>query len=80
MSDHGGALTPHPAPTRTDALRNELLVTVDALQRRRADLVSETLIDDYVALYWMEWNGGTLQLTQTGKNVCDQLRAAARVP
>jgi predicted RNase H-like nuclease len=76
----GGALTPHPAPTRHDTLRNELLVTVDALQRRRADLVSETLIDDYVAAYWMEWNGGTLQLTQTGKNVCDQLRAAARAP
>jgi predicted RNase H-like nuclease len=73
-------LTPHPTTTRAEALRSELLVTVDALQRRRADLVSETLIEDYVALYWMEWNGGTLQLTQTGKNVCDQLRAAARAP
>jgi predicted RNase H-like nuclease len=71
-------LTTHPASTRTEALRNELLITVDALQRRRADLVSEALIADYVALYWMEWNGGTLQLTQTGKNVCDQMRAAAR--
>lgn len=71
-------MTPHPAPNRTDTLRNELLVTVDALHRRRADLVSETLIDDYVALNWMEWKGGTLQLTQTGKNVCEQMRAAAR--
>lgn len=74
----GAALTTHPAPIDTDTLRTELLVTVDALQRRRADLVGEALIAGYVALDWMEWNGGTLQLTQTGKNVCEQLRAAAR--
>lgn len=73
-------MTTHHAPIDTEALRHELLVTVEALQRRRADLVSEALIAGYVALYWMEWNGGTLRLTQTGKNVCDQLRAAARTP
>ena len=73
-------MTTHPEPIDTDTLRAELLVTVDALQRRRADLVSEALIAGYVALDWMEWNGGTLQLTQTGKNVCEQLRAAARTP
>lgn len=73
-------MTTHHAPIDTEALRSELLVTVDALQRRRADLVSEALIAGYIALYWMEWNGGTLRLTQTGKNVCDQLRAAARAP
>jgi hypothetical protein len=73
-------LTPTPAPTRADTLRRELLETVDALQRRRADLVRETLIADYVALYWLEWAGGTLKLTQTGKNICDQLRAEARLP
>lgn len=76
----GAALTPHHAPINTEALRNDLLVTVDALQRRRADLVSEALIADYIALYWMEWNGGTLRLTQTGKNICEQLRAATRAP
>ena len=73
-------MTTRQVPIDTETLRNELLVTVDALQRRRADLVSEALIAGYVALYWMEWNGGTLRLTQTGKNVCDQLRAAARTP
>ena len=73
-------MTTHHAPSNTEALRNDLLATVDALQRRRADLVSEALIADYVALYWLEWNGGTLRLTQTGKNVCDQVRAAARTP
>ena len=78
--NHGAALTQTPAPTRTDTLRRDLLETVDALHRRRADLISEALIADYVALYWLEWNGGSLQLTQTGKNVCDQMRAAARAP
>ena len=73
-------MTTHHAPTNTETLRNDLLVTVDALQRRRADLVSEALIADFVALYWLEWNGGSLRLTQTGKNVCDQMRAAAREP
>ena len=66
------------APVNSQALRAELLIAADALQRRRADLVSEELISAFVALYWMEWNGGSLRLTQTGKNVCDQMRAAAR--
>lgn len=74
----GVHLTTHPAPINTEALRNELLVTADALHRRRADLVSEALIADYIALSWLEWNGGTLRLTQTGKNVCDQVRATTR--
>jgi hypothetical protein len=56
-------------------LRNELLVTVESLERRRADLVSEPLIEGYVALNWLEWNGGTLRLTETGKNMRKQLRA-----
>lgn len=76
----GVPLTSHHAASHAEALRNDLLATVEALQRRRADLVSETLIAQYVALYWLEWNGGTLRLTQTGKNVCDQMRAAARTP
>lgn len=62
--------------TSTEKLRNELLVTVDSLQRRRADLVGEDLIADYVALNWLEWNGGSLRLTVTGRNMCDQMRAA----
>jgi hypothetical protein len=62
--------------TTTERLRSELLVTVDSLQRRRADLVGEELIADYVALNWLEWNGGSLRLTVTGRNMCDQMRAA----
>jgi hypothetical protein len=65
-----------PAPvTRREQLRLELLPTVDALNRRRADLVSEGFIEDYVALHWLEWNGGALRLTVTGVNMCEQMRA-----
>jgi hypothetical protein len=71
-------LTKHPEPSKTDNLRRELLGTVDLLKSRRADLISEELVADYVSLYWMEWNGGSLQLTETGKNVVQQMRAAAR--
>jgi len=64
-----------PAVSRRDQLRIELLTTVDSLHRRRADLVSESFIADYVALHWLEWNGGALRLTVTGKNICEQMRA-----
>jgi hypothetical protein len=64
-----------PPISRRDQLRLELLATVDSLQRRRADLVSEALIEDYEALHWLEWNGGALRLTVTGTNMCEQIRA-----
>jgi hypothetical protein len=69
------ALAGLPADARRETLRLELLATVDSLQRRRADLVGEGLIEDYVALHWLEWNGGALRLTVTGTNICAQLRA-----
>lgn len=37
--------------TRREHLRRELLSTVDSLDRRRADLVPEGFIEDYVALH-----------------------------
>jgi hypothetical protein len=64
-----------PPVSRREQLRREFLATVDSLQRRRADLVSEGFVEDYVALHWLEWNGGTLRLTVTGANVCDQMRS-----
>ena len=56
-------------------MRNELLTAVDSLHRRRADLISEGFIADYVALHWLEWNGGALRLTVSGDNICAQMRA-----
>ena len=61
-----------------DVLRSALLPTVEFLRRRRADLIDTTLIDSYVALNWMEWHGGSLRLTVTGRNVCAQLTARTK--
>ena len=63
---------------RRQALRDALLSTVDLLGRRRAVEIDAGYIDDYVALDWLEWFGGTLRLTVTGQNVCRQLQAELR--
>jgi hypothetical protein len=74
-------MTPSMPPSRLlrrEALRNALLGTVDLLKRRRACEIAERDIDDYVALNWLEWNGGGLRLTTTGANVCKQLTEGLR--
>jgi hypothetical protein len=63
------------SPTRREGLRDTLLATVDLLRRCRAAEVPEGDIDDYVALNWLEWNGGSLRLTEVGDNMCKQLTA-----
>jgi hypothetical protein len=63
---------------RHEHLRDHLPGTVDALRQRRADLVPEGFIADYVALDWLEWNGGSLRITLTGANICKQVRAGLR--
>jgi hypothetical protein len=60
-------------PQRRDSLRDALPATVGLLKLRRAAEIAETDIDDYVALNWMEWNGGGLRLTTTGENICRQM-------
>ena len=55
----GPALNAVPAqdaapPSRQERLRETLPATVDYLRRRRADLIDESLIDDYVKLQWLE--------------------------
>lgn len=62
-----------PYVSRHDTLRDKLLATVDLLKRRRAGEIDEGTIDDYVALHWMEWHGGSLRLTTTGENLCKHL-------
>jgi hypothetical protein len=69
-----GASIPSTSPRR-DLLRTALPATVDLLHRRRADLIDDGAIGDYVALHWLEWNGGALRLTITGQNICDQIKA-----
>ena len=77
MSLAAATPTPHRhAPlgaTRHEVLRDALLSTVDLLQRRRADLIDETFIDNYVALGWLEWHGGQLRLSPLGSTICAQM-------
>ena len=68
---------PPSAPRlRLQVLRDNLLPTVELLSQRRADQIGDGFVADYLALDWLEWNGGLLRLTVTGENVCSQPRAA----
>lgn len=66
-----------PLP-RQEALRDTLLSTVYLLKQRRASEIATEVIDDYVALDWLEWRGGSLKLTVVGDNICQQLSARLR--
>lgn len=73
----------NPAPTAADGaatrerLRQALPATVELLKQRQADRISDADIEAYVELNWLEWHGGGLRLTITGRNVCAQAAAAA---
>jgi hypothetical protein len=58
------------------ALHESLLATVDALSRRRACDIPEQTIDRFVALRWLQWNGGNLRLTQVGEEVLVKVHAS----
>ena len=58
------------------ALHDALLVTVDALSRRRACDIPEQTIDRLVALRWLRWSGGSLRLTESGEAMVVTLHAA----
>lgn len=60
--------------SRRASLRDTLPITVSLLKQHRAGEIDAGDIDDYVALNWLEWNGGSLRLTVTGDNVCRQVR------
>ena len=77
-------MTTTALPRISAALQESLLATVDALGRRRACDIPEQTIDRFVALRWLQWNGGTLRLTEAGEemvvkvqaSMLDQLQAA----
>ena len=58
------------------ALQESLLVTVDLLSRRRACDIPEQTIDRFVALRWLQWNGGSLRLTAAGEAMVVQVQGA----
>ena len=60
-----------------ERLRQALPATVDHLQQHQAGRIDDQDIDAYVKLNWLEWHGGGLRLTITGRNVCAQLAPSA---
>ena len=62
---------------RKERLRLALPAAVELLRTRQAGLIAAREIEEFVALNWLEWHGGTLRLTVTGSNVCSQGRAAS---
>ncbi|RQO47700.1 hypothetical protein DBV14_20510 [Variovorax sp. KBW07] len=66
------ALKAADAAERRERLRRALPATVELLQSRQADRIDDNDIDAYVSLNWLEWHGGGLRLTITGRNVCAQ--------
>lgn len=69
------SMTQSALASRRPELRDRILETVDLLNLRLASKIPSDDIDDYVALHWLEWNGGGLRLTTTGENVCNQMRS-----
>lgn len=70
------SMTKTALASRRPDLQDKLLQVVDLLKRRLASEIATEDIDDYVALNWLEWNGGGLRLTTTGENICKQMRVA----
>ena len=62
---------------RKERLRLALPAAVELLRTRQAGMISAQEIDEFVALNWLEWHGGTLRLTVTGSNVVSQSRASS---
>ena len=62
---------------RKERLRLALPAAVELLRTRQAGLIAATQIEEFVALNWLEWHGGTLKLTVTGANVCSQGKASS---
>jgi hypothetical protein len=54
---------------RKERLRQALPAAVELLRTRQAGLIAAREIEEFVALNWLEWHGGTLRLTVTGSNV-----------
>ena len=73
------ALKAAEASERRERLRRGLPATVELLQQRHADRIDDSDIDAYVNLNWLEWHGGGLRLTITGRNVCAQSAPTALV-
>ena len=70
--------SPKEPVDRKERLRLALPAAVELLRTRQAGLIGAVEIEEFVALNWLEWHGGTLRLTVTGSNVCSQQASARR--
>lgn len=60
-----------------ERLRQALPATVGHLRQHQADRIDDNDIEAYVQLNWLEWHGGGLRLTITGRNVYAQVATPA---
>ena len=65
---------------RKERLRQALPAAAELLRTRQAGLIAAREIEEFIALNWLEWHGGSLKLTVTGSNVVSQSRANAIKP
>ena len=61
-------------PVITEELCEAFAHAADAVVRRRAGTVPDSAIDGFVALGWMTWHGGALQLTPLGQMALYRIR------
>ena len=66
--------TKKPAPTITEQTCDAFASAADALLLRRANRIPEGDIDNFAALGWMDWHGGSLRVTPLGQMALLRIR------
>ena len=67
--------SPKEPVDRLERLRLALPAAAELLRTRQAGLIAAREIEEFIALNWLEWHGGSLKLTVTGSNIVSQNRA-----
>ena len=62
-------------PVVTAELCDAFALAADDLVRHRADNISESSLQAFIELGWMEWHGGLLRLTTLGRMALLQVRS-----
>ncbi len=66
--------TTKPAPTITEQTCDAFAAAADALLLRPGNRIPERDIDDFIALGWMAWHGGSLRVTPLGQMALLRIR------
>ena len=67
--------TSRRSPTITQSTCEAFAAAADALLLRRANRIQDRDIDDFVALGWTDWHGGSLRITPLGHMALLRIRA-----